>query len=302
MTDEFIEYPVNQVQHLLNVNCIYCGKMLDEAGSTKEHVVGRKFVPKGTLDGQWNLIAQACPVCNGLKSALEDDISAITMQPDVSGRHVNNDEVLFREARRKGKGAFSQITRKAVQDSHQKINLVMQHPGLEIKFGLIAPPQVTFERVAQLAYYHVTGFFFMQTYQEETKRGGFRLGAFCPVIDADRADWGNEVMMWFMQEIKDWDTRLHAITAQEYFKISFRKTENDLMAWAVEWNQKKRCIGFWGQETDIAAILERRPVMQRQHIDGDTQNGMFVRTEKPLAPEHDILFTHPQEAPASKEG
>lgn len=177
MPTGLIEYPVNQVCHLDNINCVYCGQTLNEADRTKEHVIGRKFVPKGSLDGQWNLIANACLLCNGLKSDLEDDISAITMQPDVSGKHVNNDELLAREAKRKGKGAVSQITGKAVQDSHQKIHLVMQRPGLEIKFGLVAPPQVTFERVAQLAYYHVTGFFFMQTYQEETRRRAKKLSA-----------------------------------------------------------------------------------------------------------------------------
>ena len=289
-----LEYPANKVHRLHNINCIYCRNILEKASQTKEHVIGRKFVPKGTLDGQWNLIANACPACNGHKSDLEDDISAITMQPDAAGSHVSNDEILLQEAKRKGKGAFSQITGKAVQDSHQTINLTAEQSGFKMNFGLIAPPQVNFERVARLAYYHVTGFYFMQTYKEETKLGGCPLGVFHPVIETDKADWGNDVMLWFMQETKDWDIRLHAITAQEYFKIAFRKTDNDLMAWAVEWNQKKRCIGFWGQEDDIEVILKKIPVMKRQLISGDTQNGLFARMEKALDPNEDILFVNPQ--------
>jgi hypothetical protein len=292
--DSLIEYPANKAHRLHNINCVYCRNTLDKASLTKEHVIGRKFVPKGMLDGQWNMIANACMACNSHKSDLEDDISAITMQPDATGRHVSNDEILSQEAIRKGKGAFSQMTGKAVRDSHQTITLTAEQPGFKMSFGLIAPPQIGSERVARLAYYHVTGFFFMQTYKEETKIGGCPFGVFCPVIEADRADWGNDVMVWFMRETKDWDIRLHAITAQEYFKIEFRKTDNDLLAWAVEWNQKKRCVGFWGQEADIEAILKKKPVMKRQHISGDTQNGLFARMEKALDPNEDILFVNPQ--------
>jgi len=294
LTDNFIEYPSNKAYHLSNINCIYCGSLLTKETKTKEHVIGRKFVPKGTMNGQWNLIANACVSCNGLKSDLENDISAITMQPDVIGRHVIDDTILAQEAKRKGNNAYSRATGKVVKDSNQNINITAEQPGFKMSFGLIAPPQVSFERVIQLAYYHVTAFFFMQTYKEETKLGGYPLGKFFPIMETDKADWGNDVMMWFMQEARNWDIRLHAITAQDYFKISFRKTENDLMAWAVEWNQKKRCIGLWGQEADIQEIIQRRPIMERHHISGDTQNGLFMRTEKTLALEDDILFLNPR--------
>jgi hypothetical protein len=49
-----------------------------------------KFVPKGTLENQWNLILNACRNCNGRKADLENDISAITMQPDVLGKHFGD--------------------------------------------------------------------------------------------------------------------------------------------------------------------------------------------------------------------
>ena len=41
---------------LKNINCAYYGVELDVKSSTKEHVIGKQFVPKGKLDGQWNLI------------------------------------------------------------------------------------------------------------------------------------------------------------------------------------------------------------------------------------------------------
>src|SRR5258708_1804203 len=73
--------------------CVYCAKQLTQDTITKEHVVGRRFIPKGKLNGQWNLIVNACRVCNGRKSDLENDISAITMQPDLTGQHAHGDQL-----------------------------------------------------------------------------------------------------------------------------------------------------------------------------------------------------------------
>ncbi len=290
---EFIEYPPNRAHHLNNINCVYCGNLLMDSESNKEHVVGRRFVPKGCLDGEWNLIANACLKCNGHKSNLEDDISAITMQPDAFGKYSNDDDVLQKEAKRKGRKSLSQITGKPVIRSQSSINIDFKSPDFTMEFGFVAPPQVLPIRVYQLACYHVTGFFFMQTYNKETRAGGFPLGVFIPLIEADKADWGNDVMKWFMRETENWDTRLYAITAKEYFKISFKKNSNGLLAWAIEWNQKKRCIGFWGQEIDIKKTIKTKPILERQCINGDTKNGLFVRTEKALNPIEDNLFCNP---------
>ena len=64
-----LEYPAAarpsaQVLHLKNKTCIYCGTSQVADSTTWEHVIGRRFVPKGTLNGRWNLIAQCCSPCN----------------------------------------------------------------------------------------------------------------------------------------------------------------------------------------------------------------------------------------------
>src|SRR5689334_12269149 len=64
---------------LNNITCPYCGIDLVQQNAIKEHVVGRRFVPKGKLAHSWNLILQACRQCNEKKSDLEDDISAISL-------------------------------------------------------------------------------------------------------------------------------------------------------------------------------------------------------------------------------
>src|SRR6266566_4636715 len=75
-----------------NVNCVYCGeKDMVEKPLTDEHVIGRRFVPKGSLARGWTLIVRSCERCNNQKSDLEDDISAITLLPDPGGSHSDPD-------------------------------------------------------------------------------------------------------------------------------------------------------------------------------------------------------------------
>lgn len=95
------EMPNDRAILLDNISCVYCGIKLHKQNRTREHVVGRRFVPKGTLHQNWNLIVQACKSCNNETSDLENDISAITMLPDTLGVYANDDQVLINESNRK---------------------------------------------------------------------------------------------------------------------------------------------------------------------------------------------------------
>jgi hypothetical protein len=103
---------------------MYCGAEFSAAVKrTTEHVVARKFVPIrfDDLSGQWKLEGYACGTCNGVKADLEDDIGAITMQPDGFGEYADDSAELRREAARKARGAMSRITRRAVAASGVKV-------------------------------------------------------------------------------------------------------------------------------------------------------------------------------------
>ncbi|RWN34161.1 MAG: hypothetical protein EOR97_05230 [Mesorhizobium sp.] len=117
LTHDLSELPSNKAITLRNVICPYCGTGLSKENESKEHVIGRKFVPKGTLQNQWNLIVKACIPCNRAKADLEDDISAITMQPDVMGRHFGGHPQLAEDASHKATKARSRHTGKAVGKS-----------------------------------------------------------------------------------------------------------------------------------------------------------------------------------------
>ena len=115
-TGEF-EVPDVGPTRLANTTCPFCGIDLASVHAIKEHLIARRFVPKGTMNNQWNLIANACEVCNSIKGDLEDEISAVTMERDTAGRLPENDARLKRDSHRKGKGARNRSTGRIVAKS-----------------------------------------------------------------------------------------------------------------------------------------------------------------------------------------
>ncbi len=274
-----------------NNTCPYCGRPLNEVGATKEHVIGRRFVPLGTLDRRWNLILQACPDCNSRKADLEDDVSAISMQPSVVGGFARADVVLRGEANRKGAGSRSRITGKAVRDSSERIELrAALAPGASVTFGLIAPPQQVPERVFELARMQLSGFFYWITFDQVRRTGGFWLGGFCPIGFSLRGDWGNPVQKAFMSSVLEWEPRIMAGTADGFFKIALRRHPNAVCwSWALEWNENVRIIGFCGEEEPIEATIRALPTPEVSAIpvsDGHLE----VRVEAELSADEDSLF------------
>lgn len=123
LTPTLTPHPANQAIRLRNVICPYCGCDLTSANTTKEHVVGRRFVPKGKLNGHWNLIVDACGPCNNRKADLENDISAITLHSEHGEAHPDYDDDAKADARRKAANAISRRTKKPVKDSHESMKL-----------------------------------------------------------------------------------------------------------------------------------------------------------------------------------
>lgn len=110
-----MELSHNQPTRLHNKRCAYCNaEFARDNEPQKEHVIGRRFVPKGSHDRQWNLHLNSCNECNQRKSELENDISAITMISQFSGK--SEDELLLSEVSRKSR-TKSNRTGKPVSDS-----------------------------------------------------------------------------------------------------------------------------------------------------------------------------------------
>ncbi|UCI05144.1 HNH endonuclease [Mesorhizobium sp. B1-1-8] len=277
---------------LNNRACVYCGTTLLAGNISREHVIGRRFVPKGKLHGQWNLILNACQRCNSRKADLEDDISAITLQPDAWGRYGHDDTGAMEEARRKANDARSRRTRKPVKDSSEGINIRGSlGPGINISFQFSSPPQIDDQRAFELARLQLMAFFYMQTYNHDIRRGGYWLHGYHPVMTAIRSDWGNALMKGFMRTVELWDCRFLAISADGFFKLITRKHPSaETWAWALEWNHNRRLIGFFGELEPAQMIFDSLPRLTAKTVYQAPNESLSYRRDVALNEEEDTLF------------
>lgn len=288
------EFRPNRPLLLDNVTCWYCGRLFNDRGllRTAEHAIARRFVPRGKLDGQWNLIGWACGECNGRKADLENDISAISMQPDALGRYPDNDHELKSEAERKARNSFSRRTRRLVKDSAEKIAArAPLAPGVEFEFEATARPQANSDRVHELARLQLMAFFYWLTFDEKTGRGGFWRGGFFPIYDTVRSDWGNPLVRSFMDSVIGWEPRLIAITAEGFYKVAIRRhPEAECWSWALEWNKQHRIIGFFGERSAAEAIAKSLSSLPLISLAEGPDSFVRYHQETPLADGDDKLF------------
>jgi hypothetical protein len=281
--------PNNKATKLNNITCVYCGRRdVPENPLTDEHVISRNFVPRGSFATGWSLIANACERCNREKSQLEDDISAITLLPDLGGSH--EDPKLQALAARKAAGSGSRYTGKAVARSYHRDTIEGTLLGgvVQIRFDIIGPPHLGPERVDQLAYFHGLAFFYLITYDEAQRAGSFFPGVFGLVDHARRSDWGNPVQRAFADLTSTWDSRIEGGGADGFFKVAMRRdpTGADVWSFALEWNKNLRCIGFFGDPTHAQAYVDALPVLDLKQVNATHRS----RREVPLAEADDRLF------------
>ena len=290
MSQQFTQSGYAKPVVLDNATCIYCGTPLSSQNRTKEHVIGRRFVPTGSLDGQWNLIAGACSCCNGRKADLEDDISAITMAALAKSPSIPNSAQ--EKIARKLTKSHSRRTGKPVSQSTESLSIEGKlNPSCTVSFGLIGPPQVDEQRAYQLAQCHAMGLFYYLTYNQEAAKGGFWPGEFLPLSHVSSHDWGNTLHRAFMQEVAAWHPRLLVTTAAGHFKAAIRKhPSSECWSWALEWNGAHRLIGFFGAREAAETVSNSLPRPQMKIIHQDAHMTRRCRMEVPLMEDEDIMF------------
>ena len=281
--------PPNRAIVLANQTCVYCAKELIGRRFTKEHVIGRRFVPKGFLNGEWNLIVRACDACNHAKSDLEDDISAITLQPDAWDRHPTDHPIRDSEARRKAVKSKNRRTKNTVGKSVERFDIQLPFgPGAKMTFGFVSPPQLDEDRVYQLCLMHSRAFFYWITYNATSRRGGFWPGGFFPLILSVRSDWGNPIHQAFADTVAQWEIRVQAIGANEHFKVAIRRHPSQACwSWAYEWNANVRIVGFFGEKVIAQELVNSLPPLEWRSINAVKR----YREETPLSADRDKMFS-----------
>jgi hypothetical protein len=275
-----------------NRTCPYCLEELVPGSFDEEHVIGRRFVRKGSFDGQWNLILNACMRCNRQKAALEDDISAITMYRVAGDRARAGDQGFADDAHRKARGSRSRRTGKPVLHSGESQTVeTTLGPGVRVTFRLSSPPQVDKDRIFELAGFQVAGFLYRVTYSAETGTGDGIPGGFAPMLYAYRSDWGNVVLRAFADTVVAWEPLILASTAGDLFKIAIRRQPGaSCWSWAVEWNGSTRVVGFLGELPDIERVVSAFPRLYAEWIPQPDGSRVAVRADVALAGDDDRMF------------
>lgn len=276
---------------LRNAICPYCRKPLTKEALTKDHVIGRRFVPRGSLSGSWNLLIRTCRDCNGRKSVLEDRVSAASMHLPLVGRRDERDRALMEEARRKQLGEAGKRADRDLQRFNIEGELM---PGVRMKFELVGPPSTHRSDLEGLAWSHIAAFFYMLTYNDTLRAGSPLPGAFRATEWSARSDWGNDRHTTFMRSVSAWEHRLWLDAANGFFKAMIRRHPTEqCWAWALEWNTNYRIVGFFGDPKINDQLEAALPVLEVSTI-GRTNNGeLRSRLERALVSSDDTLFLPP---------
>jgi hypothetical protein len=261
----------HRVETRSNQYCLYCHRPVctGDVVSNKEHLIGRSFIPDGSLsDGAFNFIFRACVECNTEKAELERHISSVSLFTSL-GRV---DENLSALAKRKASTDFHPIQKgKLVKDASTEQSIELARGNLRINFGLVGPPQLDPSYVKLLAFRHIQGFFSLITSEDPTVAEGTRLlmedhwwfGGSYP-----HSDWGNVRIKEMAQRVKTWETPLNIETANGFFKIVIRcaPSTNGPWFWALEWNKSWRVFGGIFDIHNFPTEFSNLPIPERMQV------------------------------------
>lgn len=290
--------------------CPYCGTnlhILDEKEINVEHVIGRRFLPKGFLDGEWNLIVKACKKCNDEKARLEGGISVISLIDPIPAKSESA-EIKNELERKLGKedaitgrhrgGANHPETNKPIALSGIKEKIEFSLPNLKACFGLSGPPQAMNSELL-LSTYHIQGFYYLIANLEPndaypTKASSDKClflasNLVAPLFSLKKADWGNVSAQELIFRTSSWKTCFILVTGKGFFKCIMRKDPSKTKSpvfWALEWNNNLRVIGMIREPGQPDMVEQNLPTPNFINIDSFTR----ICEEIPINEHEDRLF------------
>lgn len=277
-----------------NRYCLYCGDLVG-VGSTipsnKEHMIARNFVPSRSLAGpSFNFIFRACCDCNARKADAERHVSTVTLFN--SPARAENPDVNALATHKAGRDFHPHARGQLVQDAGTEHTIHAQFGGAELSFRFIAPPQLDESRGAIVACNQIQALFALITSRDPTSASGTRLLSatqWKPLGAFAHGDWGNRQLSTVTQRVSDWPLLAGIVAANGYFKVVIRRRDeaDGEWFWALEWNKSLRVVGAIFAADRNPPIFDDLPEHEWKRVSPTRR----IRTEMPLPPEADALFS-----------
>lgn len=270
-----------------NQHCLYCGVLVGlgaTVASDREHLIGRNFVPTGTIGGnEFNFLFRSCINCNRQKSDAERHISSVTL---INSPARSSDDRVDTMAKRKAVADFHPDKKGIpVGNATEHMTLKYNHGLGSLKFELVSGPQVNGDLVKLLAYKQVQALFSLVTtenYAISTNLRLLPLRHFRYFGSFTFEDWGNCHLHEITQRVRNWPCPANIVAAHGYFKAILKSCREMGWFWALEWNKYLRVVGAIGRDE----IFQKLPGLNWKPLqDG---SGRY-RRESPLTRE-DTLF------------
>lgn len=277
-----------------NQHCLYCGVLVGEGSSVesdKEHLIGRRFVPAGAMEGTaFNFIFRACRECNARKAAAERHISSVSLfTSPARGTDSHADAI----ARQKGARDFHPRRRGTlVQNAYETSEVRHQFGPATFRFNLAAPPQLIEDEVFLLASMQVQALFSLVTTLRPDDPAELRLLPLEQIIALGffvASDWGNPQLIEVARRARPWQPRVQIVSARGFFRALVRRSDNDGEGWfwALEWNNSVRIAGAITLPGASSSLFDSLPSLGWSPLPDGTGR---IRLETPLTPEQDTLF------------
>lgn len=273
-----------------NQHCLYCGEFVgadSSIESDEEHLIARRFVPKGLMENTFNFSFRACKPCNGRKADIERHVSSVTL---LSSPAVALNEKARRSAERKAVQDFHPETRVRMGDAIERQTVEFKLGGASLKFGFTGPSPAAKNFIPELASYHIQALFSLLTMPGNHLTDEIRilpLDQFQVFDSYPHADWGNPQLVEITQRAATWPCWRTIETGDGHFRACLRRSENSGWFWALEWNKSLRIVGGINHPGEKCPIFEKLPILEWKALpDG---SGRF-REEQGSPDLGDLLF------------
>lgn len=247
-----------------NQHCLYCGAFVG-AGSTvesnEEHLIGRKFVPKGTMENAFNFSFRTCRPCNAEKARLEGHVSSVTLLGSPS---VDVDENARRSAERKAVGDTHPETGMKMGEAIERQAVEYKFGPATFTFGMIGRSPAAKDSVPLLASFHIQALFSLITKAGNDASGEVRLlplNQFHVFNSYPHTDWGNPQLVEITQRAASWPCKVVIRSGDGHFLACLRRSDKQGWFWALEWNKSLRIVGGINFEDETTPLFENLPIL-----------------------------------------